>query len=57
MTKKELVKFLIELDSEYMFQDIGYGGFINESVFMVQGEKIPVSRITKDELIIMMKGY
>lgn len=50
MTKQELVKSLIELDSEYLYQDIGYGGFLNEKTFMVDGGSIPVSRITKDEL-------
>lgn len=57
MTKQELVKFLIELNSEYIYQDIGYGGFINERLFMVEGKKIPVSRITKEELRIMLDSY
>lgn len=57
MTKQELVKFLIELDSEYLYQDIGYGSFKNESVFVIQGMTIPVSRITKNELQIMLNSY
>lgn len=58
MTKNQLVKLLIELDSEYMFRDIGYGGFYgNNKVFTVQGNKIPVSRITKEELQDMLHSY
>lgn len=57
MTKQQLVKFLVELDSEYLYQDIGYGSFKNESVFVIQGKTIPVSRITKDELQIMLNSY
>ena len=57
MTKLELVKFLIELDSEYLYQDIGYGSFINETTFIVQGHKVPVSRITKNELEVRLNSY
>lgn len=57
MTKQQLVKFLLDIDSEYLYQDIGYGSFKSESVFIIQGIKIPVSRITKDELVIMLNSY
>lgn len=57
MTKQELVKFLIELDSEYLYQDIGYGSFKNNKTFVIQGKLIPVSKITRDELVIMMNSY
>ena len=57
MTKQAIVKLLVELDSEYIYQDIGYGGFLNDKVFMIQGNKIPVSKITKDELREMLNSY
>jgi len=57
MTKQQLVKFLLDLNSEYLYQDIGYGSFKSESVFIIQGVKIPVSKITKDELVTMMNSY
>lgn len=57
MTKQQLVKFLLELGSEYLYQDIGYGSFESESVFVIQGKTIPVSRITKDELQTMLNSY
>jgi len=57
MTKQAIVKLLVELDSEYIYQDIGYGGFLNDKVFMIQGKKIPVSKITKDELREMLNSY
>lgn len=50
MTKQELVKSLMDIDSEYLYQDIGFGGFKNKDTFMVQGKTIPVSKITKEEL-------
>jgi hypothetical protein len=57
MTKNEIVKLLIKLDSEYLYQDIGYGGFISPTVFMIQGKRIPVSRITLEELRQMLSSY
>ena len=47
MTKQELIEALIEIDSEYLYQDIGYGGFTETGNFVVEGK---VVHPTKEEL-------
>lgn len=38
MNKQQLIKALKEIDSEYLYQDIGYGGFTATGDFVVQGK-------------------
>lgn len=53
-TKQQLKQTLIEFNSEYMFRDLGYGGFYNNKDFMVNGE---IVNPTKEDLQSMYDNY
>lgn len=55
MTKQQLINELKAIGSEYMYQDIGYGGFYGEdNTFMAIGI---VYQPTKTELQDMLDSY
>lgn len=43
MNKNQLINQLIEMDSEYLYRDLGYGGFNSKGQFIVQGEVVSLT--------------
>ena len=57
MTKQQLINELKSFDSEYLFEDIGYGGFYdrdNSDEFRVHGKAV---KLTKENLQEMYNTY
>ena len=57
MTKQQLINELKSFDSEYMYRDLGYGGFYdrdNSNDFKVHGKVVP---LTKEDLQEMYDTY
>lgn len=53
MTNQEKKQFLIEQDSEYMYRDVGYGGFNEQGEFVCQGV---VRKLTREDIDIMFEA-
>ena len=55
MTKQQIINELKKIGTEYMYQDIGYGGFYNDSnKFCCEGVEYDLS---KAELKEMLDNY